>query len=372
MMVIVTDIAGNQAPLLVSDLHVTKQLNQVEQLDFTTANIPENKQAYEMVQARSLFTVPETGQVYRITQEDGQSLNDYYQKSVTALQVVQDLDEHLVKGTLKGNQSLDAVMRFITDGTKFTYTIHDQVPNHNFTDAIGRSRALDLFNESVINAFGVEYTANGYHIDLYKSIGKKNAFVFIDNNDIYSLANSADYTPIRTHIYGEGPTDDNDKPKFTAEYTSPKSSVYGVIDADIYNDDTAKDKNDLVNKMKATLVDSPSIQYTANLNRFAADNNIADKLNDLALGNYGFVRSRQGLDEELRIIQIDLYPQEKSKESTVTFGNFLLNPTQLIADLNSNKAQAAKEISGLQRGQSNVQEQLAKGITTISDGEVDD
>ena len=108
------------------------------------------------------------------------------------------------------------------------------------------------------------------------------------------------------------------------------------------------------------------------LQRFAADNNIADKLNDLALGNYGFVRSRQGLDEELRIIQIDLYPQEKSKESTVTFGNFLLNPTQLIADLNANKAQAAKEISGLQRGQSNVQEQLAKGITTISDGEIDD
>lgn len=371
-MVIVTDIAGNQAPLLVSDVHVTKQLNQVEQLDFTTANIPGNEQAYEMVQARSLFTIPETGQVYRITQEDGQSLSDYYQKSVTALQVVQDLDEHLVKGTLKGNQSLDAVMKFITAGTKFTYTIHDQVPNHNFTDEIGRSRALDLFNGSIISAFGVEYTATGYHIDLYKSIGKKNAFVFIDNNDIYSLANSADYTPIRTHIYGEGPTDDNDKPKFTADYTSPKSSVYGVIDADIYNDDTAKDKNDLINKMKATLVDSPSIQYTANLNRFAADNNIADKLNDLALGNYGFVRSRQGLDEELRIIQIDLYPQEKSKESTVTFGNFLLNPAQLIADLNSNKAQAAKEISGLQRGQSNVKEQLAKGITTILDGEIDD
>ncbi|OIM96547.1 hypothetical protein BIY40_00425 [Pediococcus acidilactici] len=232
--------------------------------------------------------------------------------------------------------------------------------------------AKQLFNESVISAFGVEYTATGYHIDLYKSIGKKNAFVFIDNNDIYSLANSADYTPIRTHVYGEGPTDDNDKPKFTADYTSPKSSVYGVIDADIYNDDTAKDKNDLINKMKATLVDSPSIQYTAYLNRFAADNNIADKLNDLALGNYGFVRSRQGLDEELRIIQIDLYPQEKSKESTVTFGNFLLNPAQLIADLNSNKAQAAKEISGLQRGQSNVKEQLAKGITTILDGEIDD
>ena len=54
-MVIVTDIAGNQAPLLVSDLHVTKQLNQVEQLDFTTANIPGNEQAYEMVQARSLL-----------------------------------------------------------------------------------------------------------------------------------------------------------------------------------------------------------------------------------------------------------------------------------------------------------------------------
>ncbi|MGI1808847.1 prophage endopeptidase tail family protein [Pediococcus pentosaceus] len=370
-MLIVTDLAGNQAPLLVSDLHITKQLNEVEQLDFTTANIEENEQEYEMIQSRTLFTLPETGQTYRISQESGQSLTDYYQKTVTALQVIQDLDEHLIKTTIKGNQSLDAVMKFITAGTKFTYTIHDQVADHNFTDEIGKSRALDLFNESVINTFGVEYTATGYHIDLYKSIGKKNAFVFVNNDDIYELANSADYTPIRTYIYGEGPTDDNGKPKFTAEYISPKADVYGKIDTDLYSDDTAKDKNDLINKLKATLADSPEIQYTANLNRFSENNNIADKLNDLALGNYGYVRDRWGLDEELRIIQMDLYPQDDSKENTITFGNFLLNPTEMLADLRSNKSQAAKEINGLKSGQSSIENQILNGIETEDGGEID-
>lgn len=118
-MLIVQDIQGHQEPLMVQDLHITKQLNTLTQIDFNTVNTPDNESAFEMIQPRSIFIDPVDNEVYRISQKTGQELGDLYQLQITALQVLTDLSAY-IKDVMYNTQSLDSVMSFITKGTNFT------------------------------------------------------------------------------------------------------------------------------------------------------------------------------------------------------------------------------------------------------------
>jgi len=397
-MLYISDLTGNQEPLLVSDVHITQQLNTVEQIDFTTINIPDNESAYKMLQPRSIITVPETGEQYRISENDGTTFGNNYQRTITGLQVLQDLDDHLIMDKLTGSQSLDSTMQFLTKGTKFTYTIHDSFDNFDFgEDGIGQEKALGLFTDTVMSDFNFEFKAHGYHIDIYKSLGEHNAFVYVSGSDIYTLADTGDYTQIRTHIYGVGKTtetttenssdssqssdsDDSDDSSdddtdttttsstVKAEYTSPFAKVYGVIDDDLFTDDNATTEDQLIQEMKAKLKDYPSIQYTANVNKFET-NNPTDKLNDPTIGNWGYLKDRNDIDVETRVIQKDLYPQS-NQEDTLTFGNFILDPNKMIAQLQSNRETDTKAIKELQSKQSNADVNSQFDVTKV--GEVDD
>lgn len=350
-------MVGNVEPLLVSDVHITQQLNAVEQIDFTTINVPENESAYEMLKPRSIITVPDTGEQYRISQNDGATLGNQYQRTITGLQVLQDLGEHMVAYKLTGSQSLDNAMKFITNGTKFTYTIHDSFDNFDFgTDGIGQEKSLSLFTDTLMKDYKFEFTAHGYHIDIYKSLGSHDKFVFLAGSDVYTLADTGDYTKIRTHIVGTGKTTDTssggDDSKtlsstITAEYTSPNSKIYGIIDADPFSDDNATTQDQLIAEMKASLQDYPDIQYTANVNKFEK-NSPMSQFNDSTIGNWGYLRDRNGLDVETRVIQRDLYPQS-NQEDTLTFGNFILDPNKMIVEMQSNRNSDNNVIKELQQ-----------------------
>ena len=113
-MLIVQDIQGHQEPLMVQNLHITKQLNTLTQIDFNTVNTPDNESAFEMIQPRSIFIDPIDNEIYRISQKTGQELGDLYQLQITALQVLTDLSDTYIKDVMYNTQSLDSVMSFIT------------------------------------------------------------------------------------------------------------------------------------------------------------------------------------------------------------------------------------------------------------------
>lgn len=343
-MLIVEDVSGQQEPLLVTEVHVTEQLNTVEQLDFVTANTPDNLTAYKMLQPRTLVTEPNTGQIYRLSNNEGSALGNYFQRTLTALQVIQDLDGHLVRTKLTGIQTLDNAMKFITAGTNFTYTIHDSgLSSYDFgEDGIGEEKALGMFLDSIVTNYQIEFKANGYNIDIYKELGQHDSFVFIGGDDVYNLADSGDYTQLYTHVYGVGKAPENansddttEQPPITAEYTSPNASVYGVIDDELFEDDNATTPDQLIAEMKAKLIDVPKVQYTASFNKFEKNNPVG-RLNDTSLGNYGYIADRaSGIDIESRIVQRDIYPQSQ-QEDTLTFGNKMLDPNRMLAELRSN------------------------------------
>lgn len=411
-MLLVKDLNNDEQPLLVNDVHITKQLNTVEQLDFTTINTLENESAFKMLQPRTIITVPETGEQYRLSENDGAELGTSYQRTLTGLQVLQDLDDTMKQDKLTGKQTIQATMDWLIKGTKFSYTVHDTFDSYDFgDDGIGGEHALSLFTDTIISNFKAEFTCTGYHIDIYKTLGAKNKFVFVQGDDIYSLAETADYTQIRTHITGTGKTtetttttdssgktttttddgtsdsssnqdsdsssDDSDTKTTTssitvkAEYTSPNAKIYGIIDDDNYSNDKATSEQQLINEMKAKLVDYPLIQYTANVNKFE-EANPAGKINDSSMGNWGFIKDRNGIDVETRIIQKDLYPQS-NQEDTLMFGNFILDPNKMIAQMQSNRNTDMKNIKDMidkqaKNNSSSVEYEF--GISKV--GEVDD
>ena len=117
----------------------------------------------------------------------------------------------------------------------------------------------------------------------------------------------------------------------TSTYISPlvKEKGWPIIDATPYTEDFTDDGKSFVmslqlldDKVKKLVQDYPSVQYTvdgANFKKFAK------YLHDVSIGDYGYLRTRQGIDVETRVQSITSYPQDPSKGNTVTFGNLSFN-----------------------------------------------
>lgn len=337
-MLIVQDIQGHQEPLMVQNLHITKQLNTLTQIDFNTVNTPDNESAFEMIQPRSIFIDPVDNEIYRISQKTGQELGNLYQLQITALQVLTDLSDTYIKDVMYNTQSLDSVMSFITKGTKFDYSLHGNFANHDFGSKgsdggspFGNALAYDLFINSIVKDYNVEWSCHGYHIDLYNQVGSENQFVCVDKDDVYALQETADFTTLKTQIYGTGKTDDNGNPTVSTTYTSPNYKQFGIIEANPYSDDRCTDVNTLTSELKAQLQDYPLVQYQTNVNKFKE---YADGLsNNYEIGNYGIVRSRRGIDITTRISKLDIYRDTPGTADIITFGNLQLDPSEVMVQL---------------------------------------
>lgn len=346
-MVIITDTTGNTEALKVTDLKVTPQLSQVTQLDFTTWNAEDNLAGYNMLSPRAIVTVPETGEQFRLSENDGSTQGIYYQRTVTALAMIQDLNDHIATATIKGSQSLDACMKLLVNGTKFTYTIHDTFSNFNFgDDTFGGDHALDLFLNTLMSDFNFEWVSFNYQIDIYKSMGAQDAFVYVEGSDVYAVADTNDYTTITTKIHGEGKHDDNDKAVCSSDYTSPNAKIYGEIEADTYQDDNITTKAQLDKVLPSKIQDYPMVQFTASLNKLAHDYN-----SNVKIGDWGYLRTRNGIDVKTRIAGFELYLQSNATESTATFGNLKQDPASITAGLQANKNRSAKEIQKIKNEQ---------------------
>lgn len=356
-MLIVQDIQGHQQPLMVHSLHITKQLNTLTQIEFSTVNTDDNLTAFEMIQPRSIFIDPVDGEIYRISQKNGQELGDLYQLQITALQILTDLSDKYIKDVMYNTQSLESVMSFITKDTRFSYSLHGNFANHDFGSKgsdggspFGNALAYDLFINSVVKDYNVEWSCHGYHIDLYNQIGSENQFVCVDKDDVYALQETADFTTLKTQIYGIGKTDDNGNPTVSTTYTSPNSKQFGIIQASPYSDDRCNDVNTLTNELKKQLQDYPLVQYQTNVNKFKE---YADGLsNNYEIGNYGIVRSRWGIDITTRISKLDIYRDTPETADVITFGNLQLDPSKVMVKLEQAHNKLVNDVGSIRNQES--------------------
>lgn len=347
-MLYLRDVKGNELPVIPISAQLTKTVNQVAQLELTFINTGTNAPAVNMLQPRTLLLNSDSGEAYRIQTMNGSNIGGNRNVRATFLGVVHDLNDHYVEKSINGSQSLDSCMQLITEGTGFTFTIHNEFDHYDFSEGFGTGMAFDLFLNTLMSDFSFEWTSAGKHIDIYKRIGKRDAFVWLDRLNLSSLTDESDYTKIATHIKGKGKLDDKEKPLATAEYTSPNAKAWGVIDADPISDERFTNSNSLLAYLKSKLQDVPLIQRTATLNNFK-NNGVPGVVNDSSIGNYGFIRDRNGVDVETRISEtvIDLV---KPDTTSITFGNISQSFTQITAELQTAHNDSGKQIAQLKAG----------------------
>ncbi|WP_324715248.1 phage tail protein [Lactiplantibacillus plantarum] len=339
------DVTGNELPVIPISAQLTETVNQVAQLELTFINTGTNASAVGMLQPRTLLLDSDSGEAYRIQTMNGSNIGGSRNVKATFLGVVHDLNDHYVEKSIKGSQSLDSCMQLITEGTGFTYTIHDEFNHYDFSEDFGTGLAFDLFLNTLMSDFNFEWTSTGKHIDLYKQVGKRDAFVWLDGLSLSSLTDESDYTTIATHIKGTGKLDDKEKPLASAEYTSPNAKTWGVIDAEPISDERFTNSDSLLAYLKSKLQDVPLIQRTATLNDFKT-NSVPGMINNSEVGNYGYIRDRNGVDVETRISEtvIDLV---NPATTSVTFGNMTKSFTQITAGLQTAHNDSGKQIEQL-------------------------
>ncbi|MGA3512975.1 phage tail protein [Lactiplantibacillus plantarum] len=201
------DVTGNELPVIPISAQLTETVNQVAQLELTFINTGTNASAVGMLQPRTLLLDSDSGEAYRIQTMNGSNTGGSRNVKATFLGAVHDLNDHYVEKSIKGSQSLDSCMQLITEGTGFTYTIHDDFNHYDFSEDFGTGLAFDLFLNTLMSDFNFEWTSTGKHIDIYKQVGKRDAFVWLDGLNLSSLTDESDYTTIATHIKGTGKLD---------------------------------------------------------------------------------------------------------------------------------------------------------------------
>lgn len=311
-------INGDSIPVTV-ETKVTRNLNSISQLDFSILNTDENRLAFAEIGPRTEFELSETGEKFIITVNSGASLGTVKQRSITALGIGHKLHDKFCDTKLMGSQSLDACLKFITSGTQFKYTVHDKFNNYAFSDGFGNGYSDDLLINTLAKDFNFEFYFDNYRIHIFKSIGKSNAFLFVDNVNVSKIKDSSDYSNFATHIKGSGKSNDKQKPIITAEYTSPVAKTYGVIDATPVSDERFTDKNSLLNYIKTQLQDYPLISYTVDFANFKKGAPLAE-VNDIAIGNSGSLIDRLDINIITRITGIQEY-YDSDKLPVITFGN---------------------------------------------------
>lgn len=196
--------AGKEATVQAYNVAVTDTLKSFPTMNFSFVGNETNEAAEKMIMPRVIITDPTTGQQYRIASSNPVPTSKYRIYAITTIHIAHDLHDYYIENTVTGAQSLKACCDLLTGGTKFKYSIDDNIGNHDFgSNSLGNAHGDDILS-SIATAFEVEYWFDNYTIHFAKEIGKKDSFLFIDRVNTSKIQVNEDYTTITTAIKGTG------------------------------------------------------------------------------------------------------------------------------------------------------------------------
>lgn len=362
-MISIKNVAGKVAIVKGQDVQVTSTLGSLDTLNFNFYNLHTNKIDGDVLSPFSVINVPESGEDYLLLTYNTDDIGNYIQYSVSAIQIAKRFHYHYIKDkigveitTSKDNSGstdtsttskpvkLKEALSFLFKGSGFD-VVTDKDINKNsvktFDGGFGGGYADELL-QTAANGYSFEYYWKNRTCYLAKEIGGKDKFVFVDNVNCNKISVQEDDTEITTRATGTiNITKQNGNSSsvktLTSTYVSPlvKEKNWPTIDATPYTENFTDDGKSFVmsqqlldDKVKNLVHDYPKVQYTvdgANFKKFAK------YLHDVSIGDYGYLRTRQGIDVETRVQSITSYPQDPSKGNIITFGNLAFDLIDYIA-----------------------------------------
>lgn len=172
---------------------------------------------------------------------------------------------------------------------------------------------------------------------------------------------------------GDSNTDAADQPEqYTceADYFSPWADKPGIgkIWADDFSSDTITDEKALKEAMKAQLHDYPDVEYTVDWISFKQ--NASGMVNEVKVGDNGWLRDRLGTDVNVRIQSYTRYldSADASSNDSITFGNKIFDST--LYDTRQNQANDTRQQLERLQEQVNNNSNIGFTIPTMNGEEV--
>ena len=244
--------------LTVTQNNQTEMLNQIQgfELDeevngslvvkFTSFSVPNNP-GHILIDERPIFTVD--GYEFRLAQLKG---NDK-RKDVTAVSTFYDLVGHRQEDIFGGTHTLIEFASFIFQGTGWTFS--SSVSGYRLIPNFGENNVIVL-KDALCAAFECEMKIMpNKHVHFAPKIGPDNDAQYRRGHNIKSLAESVDWSKMRTQITGHGANG------LVVTYTSPNAEKYGVYLADPITDDEITESSTMLERLKSELVDYPEAYF---------------------------------------------------------------------------------------------------------------
>lgn len=244
--------------LTVTQNNQTEMLNQIQGFEmdeevngslvvkFTSFSVPNNP-GHILIDERPIFTVD--GYDFRLAQLKG---NDK-RKDVTAVSTFYDLVGTRQEAIYGGTHTLNEFASFIFQGTGWTFT--NEVPGSRLIPNFGENNVIVL-KDALCSAFECEMKIMlNNHVHFSPKIGPDNDAQYRRGHNIKSLAESVDWSKMRTQITGHGANG------LVVTYTSPNAEKYGVHVADPITDDEITESSTMLERLKSELVDYPEAYF---------------------------------------------------------------------------------------------------------------
>lgn len=244
--------------LTVTQNNQTEMLNQIQGFEmdeevngslvvkFTSFSVPNNP-GHILIDERPIFTVD--GYDFRLAQLKKNS----NRKDVTAVSTFYDLAGHRQEAIYGGTHTLNEFASFIFQGTGWTFS--SSVTGYRLIPNFGENNVIVL-KDALCSAFECEMKIMpNKHVHFAPKIGPDNDAQYRRGHNIKQLAESVDWSKMRTQITGHGANG------LVVTYTSPNAEKYGVYLADPITDDEITESSTMLERLKSELVDYPEAYF---------------------------------------------------------------------------------------------------------------
>lgn len=219
---------------------------------FPTEN---NKPYFDLLVEEATITFDDDE--YIIKKMSEKSIGKTYWKQITAIhKFYVDLINKQQPTIHNGSITFQNYMNLVFEDTPYTFVAIDFFPAREFEN-LGNDNRLALLQKG-LDRFQAEFELVGNQVRFYKQIGNDTDFQFRYGHNIKAINVDIDTTNLATRIRGTG----DPELGIEAEYTSPNSAIYGIIDAPPVNDERFKSEETLLEEMKRRLIDEPEISIT--------------------------------------------------------------------------------------------------------------
>src|SRR5690554_159435 len=233
----------------------TRRVNGEKVIEFTAIPMPENESTFDLIVEEA--SVNALGDKYIIKKLTEQSRGKTYIKNVTAIhKFFVDLINKQQPKIHNGSITFNNYMNLVFEDTGYTFVAVDSFPAREFEN-LGNDNRLALLQKG-LERWGAEFELVGNQVRFYYQIGNDTDFQFRYGHNIKAINVDIDTTNLATRIRGTG----DPELGIEAEYTSPNSAIYGIIDAPPVNDERFKHEETLLEEMKRRLIDEPEISIT--------------------------------------------------------------------------------------------------------------